>query len=101
MKKILNVISKIVLIISIIVLATLILANLVPMVRIFLFGITVGGEQPNTIWWTEMTLKGFDGIKVFYKVWGDLVWTLELPIAIICIIYQIVYFKVLKKYFKR
>ena len=56
---------------------------------------TVGGDYPDTIWWEKMTLKGFDGVKVFYNVWGDVVWRIELPIAIACIIYQIVYFKLI------
>ena len=97
MKKAVKIVSKIVLIICILALIILILANLIPIVRILFFGMNVGSDYPDTIWWEKMTLKGFNGVKMFYKAWGDLVLMMELPIAIICIVYIIVYFKVIKK----
>ncbi len=97
MKKLLKIVSISILIISICISILIILSNIIPIVRILFFGITVGGEYPDTIWWEKTTLKGIEGIKTYYSVWGTLVYIYEIPIIIICIIYQIVYFKIIKK----
>lgn len=98
MKKILRILSKIILIISILLVSAIILYNLVTIIRIMFFGITVGGgEYPDSIWWGRTALLGIDGIKKYYSVFGEVVILVELPISIVCIIYQIIYFKIIRK----
>ena len=97
MKKILKVLSVLILAVSVLVVSIFVISNLVLIIKIMFFGMTVGGDYPNTIWWTRKTLLGLDGIKTYYSVWGRLVYMFELPISIICIIYQVIYFKVIRK----
>ena len=101
MKNVLNIISKVVLVISIVALAVVVLANLIPIIRILFFGMTVGSDSPESIWWEKKTLHGFEGISLFYKVWGDLVLMFELPIAALSIIYLIFYNKLIRKRFEK
>ena len=63
------------------------------------FGMTVGSEAPDTIWFEKTTLRGLDGIIKFYKTFWGIVYMMEFPIIIICIIYQIIYFKIIRKKF--
>jgi hypothetical protein len=98
MKKLLKGLCVIVLIISIFIISAIVVANLLHIIRILFFGITVGtNEAPNSIWWEETFLYGISGVKRFYSVWGAVVLIFEIPISIVCIIYQIIYFKILKK----
>ena len=100
MKKILKILSIVILIISIIILSIIIRLNLLTIIRIMFFGMTVGGDHPDTIWWGRTTLKGLSGIKTYYHVWGELVYIFEMPISIVCISYQIIYFKIIRKKLK-
>ena len=97
MKKIVKVLSVIISIISILIVSIIVAFNLLTIIRIMFFGITVGSEFPNTIWWERTVLSGVSGIKLYYSVWGELVWIFEIPISIVCIIYQIIYLKIIRK----
>ena len=98
MKKVLKIITKILLIITIILLALIIIKNLYIIIRILFFGMTVGSNQyPDSIWLGEVFLKGIEGIKKYYSRLGELILYTEIPITIISIIYQIIYFKTIKK----
>ena len=100
MKKFLNKISSILLVISIILIAFIIFINIFTIIRIMFFGIVVGNNKyPNSIWWGEVTLKGIDGVKMFYS--RSLFKIIDLPIIIISIIYQILYFKIIKVKLKK
>ena len=96
MRKILKLMAKIILIISIIVIVLLLLVNVVNIIRIMFFGMEVGSDYPDTIWWGKQTLQGLAGIKTYYYTWRDLVY-IEIPISIACVLYQIVYFKIIRK----
>ena len=97
-KKIIEFLNKFILIITILLLLIIITFNLVIIIRIMFFGWTVGSnEAPDTIWWGKVMLKGINGIKTYYSVWKEIVLIFEIPISIICIIYQIIYFKVLNR----
>lgn len=101
MKKVLKVLSIIVLVISILVVSIILFANLFIIIRILFFGMTVGSnEYPDSIWFGERLLYGFSGLKTYYHVWGELVYMFEIPISIFCILYQIVYFKIIRKKLK-
>lgn len=100
MKKVLKVLSIILLIISILLFSIIVVANLVTIIRILFFGMTVGSDYPDTIWWERTTLRGLAGIKTYYHVWGELVYMFEIPMSIVCILYQIVYFKIIRKKLK-
>jgi hypothetical protein len=98
MKKIVKVLSIIILIISILIILAIVVSNLLNIIRIMFFGMTVGtNEYPDSIWWGETFLYGISGVKRFYSVWGEIVLIFEIPICIVCIIYQIVYFKIIRK----
>ncbi len=98
MKKVLKLISKIILVISILILAIMILSNIITIGRILLFGMTVGGGvSPDSIWGSKITLSGFPGIIKYYSTMKELFLFIELPICVICIIYQIIYFKIIKR----
>ena len=86
----------ILLIISIVLLVFLILLNLYWIIRICFFGVTFGSKYPDSIWFSEVYLHGLSGIKQYYITYGYILILTELPIAIISIIYQIVYFKIFK-----
>lgn len=98
MKKIIKVLSIIILIISIFLVFTIVVSNLIIIIRIMFFGLTVGSsEYPDSIWWKEMILHGTNGIITYYSVCSELVFIIEIPIIILCIIYQFVYFKIIRK----
>ena len=98
MKKFLKILSKVLLVISILIVSIIVLINLFNIIKILFFGITVGGDYPDSIWWGRTVLKGFEGVKKYYSAIGwELLKYFEIPISIICIIYQIIYFKVIKK----
>ncbi len=84
-------------IIAIILLAFIVLLNFYWIIRIAFFGVTFGGKYPESIWWGEVYLKGLTGIKQYYSTYGSILLLTEVPIAVISIIYQIIYFKFLKK----
>ena len=100
MKKVLKFLSIILLIISILLFSIIVVVNFVTIIRILFFGMTVGSDYPDTIWWGRTTLQGIDGIKTYYHVWGELVYMFEIPISIFCILYQIVYFRIIRKKLK-
>lgn len=54
-------------------------------------------KYPDSIWWGKVYLHGLSGIKRYYSTCGSILLLTELPIAIISIIYQILYFKFLRK----
>lgn len=96
MKKIIKILSKILLIISILIMMIILISNLFIVIKIIFFGMDVGSsDYPDTIWWKRMHLKGIDGIITYYKAWDSLVFSIELPILVICVLYQIIYFKIL------
>ena len=97
MKKVLKILSIVILIISILIITAILMINLITIIKIMFFGMTVGGDYPDSIWWGRTTLKGLSGIKTYYHVWGELVYMFEVPISIICIIYQIIYYKIIRK----
>lgn len=98
MKYILKVLSGIILITSILIVSIIVVSNLLTSIRIMFFGVTVGSNEfPDSIWWEKTVLYGISGIKRFYSVWAELVLVLEIPISIVCIIYQIIYFKIIRK----
>lgn len=98
MKKIVKVLSIIILIMSILMISIIVVSNLLTIIRIMFFGMTVGSNEfPDTIWYRKTVLYGVSGIKTYYSVWGELVLVFEIPISIICIIYQIIYFKIIRK----
>lgn len=97
MKKSTKILSVIILIISILIVSIILIFNIVTIIRIMFFGITVGSDLPDTIWWQKTELYGWTGIVRYYSVWSELVLGVEVPITIICIIYQIIYFKILRK----
>ena len=98
MKKILRILSRILLIISFLVVAIIIVINLITIIRIMFFGMTVGSnEYPDTIWWGKTILHGLSGIKAYYHVFGELVYMYEIPISVVCIMYQVIYFKIIRK----
>lgn len=98
MKKIVKILSIIILIMSTLIISIIVLFNLLTIIRIMFFGMTVGSNEfPDTIWWGKTVLYGLSGIKTYYKVWGELVLKVEIPISIVCIIYQIIYFKIIGK----
>ena len=100
MKKIVKILSVIILIISILIVSTMLIFNLITIARIMFFGMTVGSDYIDTIWWQKTELHGWTGIVRYYSVWSELVMWVEVPITIICIIYQIIYFKILRKKLK-
>ncbi len=97
-KKILNIISKALLILSLLILTLFIISNLIIIIRIMFFGMQVGNEYPDSIWWGKVTLKGLSGIKTYYQTIK--IYIYEIPISIICLIYQIIYYKIIKKKLK-
>ena len=98
MKKTLNILTKIILIITILILTFVIVSNLITLFRILFIGISVGNPNyPETIWYQGQVLKGFSGIKTYYTTLKELFIYIELPIAILCIIYQIIYNKIIRK----
>lgn len=98
MKKIIKGLSILILIISILLVLTIVIYNLIIIIKIMFFGITVGSnEYPNTIWFNETILYGLSGIRTFYSVWSEVVLMIEFPISIFCIIYQLIYFKIIRK----
>lgn len=98
MKKVVKVLSIIILIISILLVSLIVIHNIVTIIRIMFFGITVGGgEYPDSIWWRRTELLGISGIKKYYSVWDEVVMLLEIPVVIVCMIYQIIYFKIIRK----
>ena len=97
MKKFLKILSKVLLVISILIVSILVLVNLFTIIRILFFGMTVGGDYPDTIWWGRTVLKGFEGVRKYYAIGWDLLKLVEIPISIVCIVYQIIYFKVIKR----
>lgn len=98
MKKMLRIISKILLFISILILAIVLVSNLVIVIRLLFFGIRVGYEGvPNSLWYNETILKGFRGIRVFYYTLREAFILFELLPFIISVIYQILYFKIIKR----
>ena len=85
-------------IITIIVISIIIILNLLNTFMILFFGKTVGNnEYPDSIWWGERHLSGISGLKTYYSVFGEVILIFELPVIIACLIYQIIYFKILKK----
>ena len=64
------------------------------------FGITVGSNLPDTIWFQQTELYGWKGIIKYYSVWSELVLGFEVPITVVCIMYQIIYLKILRKKFE-
>lgn len=98
MKKIVKVLSIIILIMSILIISIIVVSNLLTIIRIMFFGMTVGSNEfPDSIWWGRTVLYGISGMKTYYSVWGELVLAVEIPISIVCIIYQIIYFKIIRK----
>ena len=98
MKKVLKSLSKVILIISIIIVFIIVFLNLLTIIRIVFWGITVGNDEyPDTIWWGKTTLKGLSGLKTYYNVWRQLAYMFEIPISVACIIYQVIYFKIIRK----
>lgn len=102
MKKILKILSIVILIMSILIVSLIVIHNVVTIIRIMFFGLTVGSnEYPDSIWWGKTVLSGVDGIKRYYSVWGEIVKIIEIPTSIVCIIYQIIYFKVIRKKYNK
>lgn len=98
MKKVFKVLSIIILIISILLVSIIVVSNIVTIIRIMFFGITVGGgEYPDSIWWGRTQLLGISGIKKYYSAGGEIAMLIEIPIVIVCIIYHIIYFKIIRK----
>lgn len=97
MKKLLKILSIIVLLISILLVSLIVLSNIYMIFRILFFGMTVGGEYPDSIWWGKTALYGVDGIGKYYSAIGGAALIVEIPISIVCIIYQIIYFKIIRK----
>lgn len=98
MKKVIKILSIIILIMSILIVSIIVASNLLTIIRIMFFGMTVGSNEfPDSIWWGKTMLFGVNGIKTYYSVFGELVLVLEIPISIVCIIYQIIYFKIIRK----
>ena len=89
----------ILLVIAIILLSFIIMLNLYWIIRIVFFGATFGGKYPDSIWWGEVYLHGLSGIKQYYSTYGSILLLTELPIAILSIIYQFIYFKFLRKWY--
>lgn len=98
MNKVLKTILKVILIITILLVSLILISNIVTIVRIMFLGITVGNsELPDSIWWFQQTLKGTTGLKTYYSTIKDVIFTIELPILLVSIVYQVIYFKYLKK----
>lgn len=87
----------ILLVIAIVLLAFIILLNLYWIIRIAFFGVTFGSKYPDSIWWDEVYLHGLSGIEQYYSRYGSILLFIEFPIAVISIIYQLIYFKFLRK----
>ena len=101
MKRVLKVLSGVILVISILLILTIVLYNLTIIVKILFFGLTVGSnEYPDSIWWGERVLYGISGIKTYFSVCGEVVIMIEIPIIAFCIIYQLIYFKIIRKKLK-
>ena len=100
MKKLLKFLGTAMLICSFIIVLIILIINLIIIIKILFFGMTVGSAIPDTIWNEREILKGLSGIKKYYYVWRDLVYIFEIPISIICVIYQIIYFKIIRKRLK-
>ena len=96
MKKVLKILCIIILVISTFIVSIMVIFNLSIIIRIMFFGMTVGSDE-NTIWWGRTTLQGLAGIKSYYHVWGELVYIFEIPISVVSILYQIIYFKIIRK----
>lgn len=98
MKKVLKGISVVILVISILLILTIVINNAIIIIRIMFFGLTVGSnEYPDSIWWGERVLYGISGIKTYFSVWGAVIIMIEIPIIAFCIIYQLIYFKIIRK----
>ena len=54
----------------------------------------------DSLFWEAKTLRGLDGLNTYYKSIGEMVYLFELPIILICIVYQALYYKVLDKKLK-
>ena len=96
MKKWVRGLSIIILIISILLVATIVIFNLIIVSRIMFFVLALGSEYPDTIWWGKKVLYGISGIKTFYSVFGKAIIIISIPISIFCIIYQFIYFKIIR-----
>ena len=91
---------KVLFIITIIVISIIIILNVLNIFMILFFGKTVGNNRyPDSIWWGEKYLTGISGLKTYYSVLGEKILIFEVPILIVCLIYQIIYLKILKKKF--
>ena len=89
---------KVLFIITIIIISIIIISNLLNTFIILFFGRTVGNSSyPDSIWWGEKYLSGISGLKTYYSVLGEIIVIFEIPILIVCLIYQIIYLKVIKK----
>ena len=85
-------IGFILLVIAIILLVFIILLNLYWIIRIAFFGVMFGSKYPDSIWWGEVYLRGLSGIKQYYSTYGSILLLTEVPVAVISIVYQIIYF---------
>jgi hypothetical protein len=93
MKKIVKVSSIIILIISILIALLIVTFNLLTIIRIMFFGMKFGSAMSSG----ELFLYGISGVKSYYYFLRSLVLIFEIPICIVCIIYQVVYFKIIRK----
>ena len=66
-------------------------------IRILFFGITVG-KYPDSIWFTNEKLIGINGLKTYYKVYGEITLLFDIPMCIFSLIYQFIYLKLLKNH---
>ena len=102
MKKVLKGISGVILVISILLILTIVINNAIIIIRIMFFGLTVGSnEYPDSIWWGERVLYGISGIKTYFSVLGEAIIMIEIPIIAFCIIYQLIYFKIIRNWFEK
>jgi hypothetical protein len=97
MKKIVKVLSIIILIISILIVLSIVAFNVLTVIRIMFFGVIFGSAMSSG----ELFLYGISGVKNYYYFLRDAVILFEIPMCIVCIIYQIVYFKIIRKKFKK
>ncbi len=101
MKKILRSLALIVLMIASVVFFILAFYNIVIVVRILFFGMEVGSMgYPDSLFLEAKTLQGLDGLNTYYKSIGEMGYLFELPIILVCILYQALYYKVLDKKLK-
>ena len=92
---------KVLFIITIIIISIIIISNLLNTFMILFFGRTVGNSNyPDSIWWGEKYLSGISGLKTYYSVLGETILIFEVPIIIVCLIYQVIYLKIIKKCIK-